>query len=131
MATSDGDRAEPATGAGDLPAGLQERTAAPGEAILRQGEPADRFYVILAGECEVVRDRGGGRQVLARLGPGRFFGETGLLAGVPRSATVVAVDEVRLASLGRTEYRAALAGATRTSEELARRIYEGYGGTPR
>ena len=131
MATSDGDRAEPTSGAGDLPAGLEERTAAPGEAIVRQGELADRFYIILAGECEVVRDRGGRRQVLARIGPGHFFGETGLLAGVPRSATVVAVDEVRLVSLDRAEYRAALSGATRTSEELARRIYEGYGGASR
>ena len=131
MATSDGDRAGPASGAGDLPAGLQERIAAPAEAIVRQGEPADRFYVILAGECEVVRDRGGRLQVLARLGPGHYFGETGLLAGVPRSATVVAVDEVRLASLGRDEYRAALTGAIRTSEELARRIYQVYGGGSR
>jgi CRP-like cAMP-binding protein len=104
---------------------LEERTAAAGEAIVRQGQAPDRFYVIMAGECEVVRDGGGGRQVLARLGPGRFFGETGLLAGVPRTATVVAAGEVRLLALNRANFRAALMAIGGTAEELARAIYQG------
>ena len=113
--------------AGPLPQGLEEQTATAGEVIVRQGQPADRFYVIVAGECEVVRDTGSGRQVLARLGPGRFFGETGLLAGVPRTATIVAVDTVRLSTLSRANFRAALGVTALTAEELARRIYEGAG----
>jgi general stress protein 26 len=106
-------------------ASLEERTAAAGEPIVRQGQAPDRFYVIVAGECDVVRDGGGGRQVLARLGPGRFFGETGLLAGVPRTATVVAVGEVRLLALTRTSFRTALTELGGTAEELARAIYAG------
>ncbi|HET8630022.1 MAG TPA: cyclic nucleotide-binding domain-containing protein [Thermomicrobiales bacterium] len=112
-----------------IPAGvrasLEVRSAAAGEPIVRQGQAPDRFYVIVAGECDVVRDGGGGRQVLARLGPGRFFGETGLLAGVPRTATVVAVGEVRLLALTRANFRAALTELGGTAEELARAIYAG------
>jgi CRP-like cAMP-binding protein len=129
MATSDRDDGSgEASRAGGLPAGLEERTVAAGEVIVRQGQPADRFYVILSGECEVLRDRGSDEQSLSRLGPGRFFGETGLLAGVPRTATVVAVGEVRLLTLSRADFRAALAGTSATAEDLARRIYEGHRG---
>lgn len=103
---------------------LEERTATPGEDFVRQGAAADRFYVIVSGECEVVREGGGGRQVLARLGPGRFFGETGLLAGVPRTATVTAVTDTRTLTLNRANFRAALAEAAPTAEALARLIYE-------
>lgn len=103
---------------------VEERTATAGETIVRQGQPADRFYVIAAGECEVVRDGAAGRQVLARLGPGRFFGETGLLAGVPRTATVVAATDVRLLTLSRANFRAALAEVTPNAEELARLVFE-------
>src|SRR2546423_10212822 len=107
---------------------LEERQAAPGEEIVRQGQPADRFYVIVAGECEVVREGGGGRQVLARLGPGQFFGETGLLAGVPRTANVVAVGPVRLLTLSRAGFRSALGDTARSAETLAQLIYEGARG---
>lgn len=116
----------PASGASAfLNARLEERTAAAGEAVVRQGVPADRFYVIADGACEVTRESGAGRQVLARLGPGQYFGETGLLAGVPRTATVTALEATRMLTLSRSNFRAALAAVAPTAEELARAICEG------
>ena len=71
-----------------------------GATIIRQGDPADRFYVILDGTVEVRGSDGPGpERFLRRLGPDEAFGERGLLTGAPRSATVTAETDVRLLAL--------------------------------
>lgn len=98
---------------------VEVRVARAGDVVVRQGQPADQFYVIVTGECDVIRDGSGGRETLARLGPGRYFGETGLLSGVPRTASVVAATEARLLSMSRSNFRTAMAGTTPDAEALA------------
>jgi len=67
---------------------------AAGEAVVRQGEPADRFYIIESGSFAVRQvDADGDVRELRRLGPDDVFGELGLLHGAPRSATVVALSD--------------------------------------
>jgi MFS family permease len=87
-------------------------TAAAGEAILREGEVGDRFYVIESGEVEIL-----GRT----FGPGESFGEIALLRDVPRTATVTAVTDVSLVTLERDTFVPAVTGhgpASATAEEL-------------
>ncbi len=74
---------------------------APGEAIIRQGDVADRFYVILSGTVEVSQAEQPGQAArhLRRMGADEVFGELGLLTGAPRSATVTAETPVRLLAL--------------------------------
>lgn len=57
-----------------------------GHVIARQGEIGTGFFVVIDGEVRVVRDGA----VVARLGPGEFFGELSVLDRMPRNATVVA-----------------------------------------
>ncbi|MEO6294874.1 MAG: MFS transporter, partial [Candidatus Limnocylindria bacterium] len=61
-----------------------------GEVVVRQGEPADRFYVIDSGTLRVTQEAHGDEAVLRELGPGEVFGEIGLLKSIPRTATVTA-----------------------------------------
>ena len=75
-------------------------TAPSGRVIVREGEPGDRFYVVRSGEVRVTR---GGAEV-ARLGPGEAFGETALLLGVPRTATVRAGPKTELLALGAEQF---------------------------
>lgn len=78
--------------------------ASPGEEIVRQGEPGDRFYLVRSGLVEVVRDG----KVLARLGEGEFFGEAALISGSPRNATVRALEPSTLLSLRKGRFDLAL-----------------------
>jgi MFS family permease len=63
---------------------------AAGEVVVRQGDAADRFYLVDAGTLRVTQDRDGVETELRELGPGALFGEIGLLQDVPRTATVTA-----------------------------------------
>lgn len=57
-----------------------------GHVIARQGEIGTGFFVVIAGGVRVVRDG----SVVARLGPGEFFGELSVLDRLPRNAMVAA-----------------------------------------
>ena len=61
-------------------------TVAAGETVVREGEPADCFYVVAEGSLSVSQTG----SPVRHLGPGTCFGEVGLLERAPRSATVVA-----------------------------------------
>jgi len=64
-----------------------------GTTVIREGDAADRFYVITEGCAVVTRLTDGGSEELARLGPGEYFGEMGMITGQPRNATVTISDE--------------------------------------
>jgi CRP-like cAMP-binding protein len=78
------------------------RSVGPGEVVVRVGEGGLGFYVLLSGGVEVRK----GNRVLARLGPGQFFGEMALLDEQPRSADVVAAGPTIVGVLSRWEFDA-------------------------
>jgi CRP-like cAMP-binding protein/cytochrome P450 len=59
-----------------------------GTTVIHEGDIADRFYVIVDGAAVVTRRIDGGSEELARLGPGKYFGEIGMITGRLRNATV-------------------------------------------
>ncbi len=68
---------------------------APGDILMRQGEPADCAYVILEGEAEVLGTTSTGEFVVATLGRNAMPGEIGVFTDAPRTATVRAKGNVR------------------------------------
>src|SRR3954469_7074026 len=77
-----------------------------GAVIIRQGDEADNFYVVDAGRVQVTQQQPGrdSALVLREMGEGQVFGEIGLLTGVPRTATVTAMTDVRLVALGKDAF---------------------------
>jgi CRP-like cAMP-binding protein len=65
----------------------------PAETIIAVGQLADRFYVVVRGGVRVIaKGKDEGKEV-ARLGPGQFFGEMGILNDEPRTADVNAIGD--------------------------------------
>jgi CRP-like cAMP-binding protein len=75
-------------------------------AVFEQGAAGDRFYVIAEGTAAVEID---GTQT-STLGTGEFFGEIALLRDIPRTATVRALEGLRLYALERDDFIAAVTG---------------------
>ena len=76
-----------------------------GDIIVRQGEPADSFYVLLSGRARVVKaDQNGTEIVLATLKPGDSFGEAALAEHGTRSATVRCSTGVETLRLDRADF---------------------------
>jgi CRP/FNR family transcriptional regulator, cyclic AMP receptor protein len=80
---------------GQIATFAQEVTVDAGRELVREGDFSYEFMAIEDGEAEVTRH---GEHV-AKLGPGDFFGEMGLLEKTLRNATVTAKSPMRLVTL--------------------------------
>ncbi len=109
-------------------AALERFAAVPvaaGDVVIRQGDPADRFYVIETGRFSVSQTSPDGTTaVLRELGPDDVFGELGLLAEAPRSATVTATTSGLLLALDGADF-VALIGRGPTIRGRLMHRYEG------
>ena len=90
--------------------------------IVHQGDPGDRFYILLEGAVDVIRDG----ETVAQLTPGDFFGETALLLDAPRNATVRAATHSLTWSITRAAFQRLVGGYLlanpQTQEEIMRRM---------
>jgi hypothetical protein len=103
-----------------LARGLEPVNVPAGQAVFRQGDPADRFYVIETGAADVVGD---GR-VLTKLGPGDGFGEIALLRRVPRTATVRAASDLELQALTCNRFLPVVTGFPPSAREAGAEVEE-------
>lgn len=77
---------------------------APGSIIVPQSTPIDKLLVITSGNAKVVMTGAAGREVtLEMLRPGDLIAETSLLDGSPPTASVVALSDVDVLALPRSE----------------------------
>jgi len=86
-------------------AGVERRTYAVGETLMRQGELADSVFLILSGVTVANKDFQGQRRDIARMGTGQLIGELGVLSGAPRAATVTAQSEVEALQIDANAFR--------------------------
>ncbi len=89
-------------------AGLRERVSLvsydPGKVICKQGDDADRLYLIRIGFVKVSQESPGGEVILQYLHRGDYFGEMGLLGAGKRTATCTALDHVELVEIGQEDF---------------------------
>lgn len=98
---------------------------APGEVILRHGDPGDSMFVISRGKAEVqVPQTNGNLQRVAVLEQGNFFGEMALLTGEPRNADVNALDEVEILEIRKGVLQQLLNENSQLAEALSHKLAE-------
>lgn len=87
-----------------------ERTYAAGSTLLSQGAVGTGLYIVKSGHVRIMKEVDPDRapEELAVVGPGEVFGEMALLDDYPRSATVIAVEEVTALLLPVWEFRSIL-----------------------
>lgn len=85
---------------------LEQVDVAAGTTVMRQGDAGDRFYVLVAGRLSIRKDE----VEVAVCEPGGYVGEIALLRDVPRTATVVALEDAVLLALDRTPFLEAVTG---------------------
>jgi MFS family permease len=103
-----------------LARGLEPVRVPAGQAVFRQGDPGDRFYVIEAGTADVVGD---GRLVTT-LGPGDGFGEIALLRRVRRTAMVRAATDLELQALTCDRFLPVVTGFPPSAREAGAEVEE-------
>jgi MFS family permease len=92
---------------------VREESVAPGESVIEQGQVGESFYVIVAGEVEVMKN---GHRV-GVLSDGESFGEIALLRDVPRTSTVRARTPVTLYELDRRHFVPTVSGYSESAAE--------------
>jgi CRP-like cAMP-binding protein len=80
---------------------MQREQVAPGAPVVEEGDPGERFYVVLSGMLSVTQQERGERRTLK---PGDYFGEVALTMNVPRTASVRAVTPSVVASCDRATF---------------------------
>jgi len=90
-----------------------------GTDIIRQGDTPDKFYIITAGEVEIVRHYADGYDVIIdRMGEGSYFGEIGLLKKAKRIATVRAKTDVEVMAMGHETFERWLNSSAISRQEI-------------
>ncbi len=115
----------PAHWAEDLQPHIQVRHVAPGEGVIREGDPGESLFAVLSGTLQVVKAEeretpyhGLYWRVLAELHAGDWAGEHSLLTGAPRSATIVAATEALLVEIPKAGFEASLRREPEVLERL-------------
>ena len=101
---------------GKLADRMQREEVAAGTVVIHEGEPGDRFYVLLSGVAGVSQSSIGDRRILRA---GEFFGEVALTMRVSRTATVTAMTPCLVASCD-----------SATFDELVRPLFADDGDEP-
>jgi uncharacterized protein YhbP (UPF0306 family) len=105
-------------------AALQTMQFDSGDVIVRQGAPADKFFIIVDGEVEVTREDNGQQRTLATLRQGQFFGEMAILRDAPRMATVRAVAPTTVFAMERDAFRGLVGQSIGTTQDFDRVIQQ-------
>ncbi|HKQ75360.1 MAG TPA: ATP-binding cassette domain-containing protein [Blastocatellia bacterium] len=89
-----------------------------GGVIIRQGEVGDKFYLIREGSVDVYIGDGIESRHVRSMGEGEFFGEIALMTDQPRTATVIAKENVMLYALSKADFKATLEASSSFGEQL-------------
>jgi CRP-like cAMP-binding protein len=105
-----------------LAADVRTARFAPGEMVIRAGDPGDTMFLVRDGQLSVRLGSNGSET--ARLGPGTFFGEMSLLTGSPRQATVIALESCELIVIDHDAFHRLLSQHPEVAQKVSEQVME-------
>ena len=91
-------------------------------------EPGDTFYLIQSGRVEITKIIDDIEKTIDILNPGEVFGEMAILEGAPRSASAIALDQVKVLEFNRENFEVLMMGNPQIALKLlklfTKRIYD-------
>ncbi|MCL1465835.1 mechanosensitive ion channel domain-containing protein [Argonema galeatum] len=102
-----------------IEAGYRQRLVA-SQILFRENDPGDAFYIILSGSVEVFVEKI--NKHLTNLVAGQFFGELALMLGIPRTATVRALEETFLFAINKTGFQKLLKEHPEFYEQIVKEL---------
>lgn len=102
-----------------IEAGYRQRLS-PSQILFRENDPGDAFYIILEGSVEVFVQKI--NKHLVNLTAGKFFGELALMLGIPRTATVRALEDTVLFAINKNGFQKLLKGHPDFYEQMVREL---------
>jgi CRP-like cAMP-binding protein len=98
------------------------------EIIFCEHEPGNTFYFLLEGKIKITKISSDTEKTLDIMHPGEIFGEMAILEDVPRSATTVAIDDVKVLEFNKANFEVLLTSKPELAIKLlkifAKRIYD-------
>ncbi|WP_096086467.1 cyclic nucleotide-binding domain-containing protein [Agaribacterium haliotis] len=94
----------PPTNARHIIPELEPLSVKAGERLIREGEVGDCCYFLKSGEAQVLKTIDGAERALAKISPGRCFGEDALIDDKPRNASVEFVSDAELLRLDKKAF---------------------------
>ncbi len=82
----------------------------PDSVIISEFEPGDCFYLVQAGQIQLLKTVNGSNKNLDILRPGEFFGEMAILENTPRSATCLTLETVQVLEFNKANFEALITG---------------------
>ena len=94
-----------------------------GRTLVEKDSRSTDVFFLLEGRAEVLRYSSSGREVCVHdIGPGDMFGELAVLDGEPRSASIVALSDLRIATMRASDFMTCVESSPAAGLWLARRL---------
>lgn len=97
---------------------MTEQTYAPGDVIFHEGASGDIAYLVWSGRALVIKGNLAAPTILGYRGPGDILGEMALLENQPRSASVIALSDLRLLKIHQDDFTRLLSDNPAVSVDL-------------
>jgi NTE family protein len=97
---------------------------AAGDTLMRQGEPGQALYLLVSGRLRVYIEEDHHKRVVREIARGEVVGEMSLYTDAPRSATLVAIRDSVLVSMGKADFNHLLTTSPAVSMALTRQIIQ-------
>ena len=105
---------------------LKQASYDKGETLVKPEDVLQSLFIVGSGVLEATRRNDDGENDQLRFGPGDYFGEMGLLAGTPASATIAALSPSIVYELTKSDLRPVLEARPEIAQELSRALAQRF-----